>query len=239
MPADPIGCMSRPTLPIGFAHRGARAHAPENTLEAFALALEMGARGLESDVWLSADGVAVLDHDGDVGGVPIPTLERRALPSHIPSLEDLYRACGADFELSLDVKHAEAAPEVIRVATAAGAARRLWLCHWNWKVLAPWRDASAAVRLVDSTSSAHMRTPGDERARRMQQLEIDAVNLHHSQWTPGLREALAARGRLAFAWDLQTRADLEAALALGVDGVYSDHVDRMQEALERRAQGPS
>ncbi|HKY78076.1 MAG TPA: glycerophosphodiester phosphodiesterase family protein, partial [Acidimicrobiia bacterium] len=38
--------------PIGFAHRGARAQAPENTLEAFALALRLGATGLESDAWV-------------------------------------------------------------------------------------------------------------------------------------------------------------------------------------------
>ena len=42
--------------PYAFAHRGARAHAPENTLEAFTLALRLGATGLESDVWLTADG---------------------------------------------------------------------------------------------------------------------------------------------------------------------------------------
>jgi glycerophosphoryl diester phosphodiesterase len=50
--------------PIGFAHRGARAHAQENTIEAFALGLRLGATGLESDVWLTNDGVPVLDHDG-------------------------------------------------------------------------------------------------------------------------------------------------------------------------------
>ncbi|MGA1075335.1 MAG: glycerophosphodiester phosphodiesterase, partial [Ilumatobacteraceae bacterium] len=50
--------------PIMFAHRGARAHAPENTIEAFQLALRLGATGLESDAWLTADGVVVLDHDG-------------------------------------------------------------------------------------------------------------------------------------------------------------------------------
>jgi glycerophosphoryl diester phosphodiesterase len=52
--------------PIGFAHRGARAHAPENTIAAFELALRLGATGLESDVWVTADGEAVLDHDGVV-----------------------------------------------------------------------------------------------------------------------------------------------------------------------------
>ena len=70
--------------PIGFAHRGARAHAPENTIEAFSLAIRLGATGLESDVWLTADGVPVLDHDGVVRrGVrrrPIGEVERKDLP---------------------------------------------------------------------------------------------------------------------------------------------------------------
>ena len=56
--------------PIGFAHRGGRAHAPENTLEAFVLARRLGAPGLESDVWATSDGVAVLDHDGLVRAGP-------------------------------------------------------------------------------------------------------------------------------------------------------------------------
>ena len=53
--------------PITFAHRGARAHAPDNTLEAFDLALRLGADGIETDAWLTADRVAALDHDGVIG----------------------------------------------------------------------------------------------------------------------------------------------------------------------------
>src|SRR3954464_6653762 len=101
--------------PIAFAHRGARAHAPENTLEAFTLALRLGATGLESDVWLTADGHAVLDHDGVVGGRlrrrPIRDPARPDLPPHIPSLAELYAACGTAFELSLDIKDPAAVGE--------------------------------------------------------------------------------------------------------------------------------
>ena len=97
--------------PIGFAHRGARAHAPENTLEAFALGLRLGATGLESDVWLTSDGVPVLDHDGVVRvgrrKRSIRDMARGALPAHIPALTDLFEQCGHDYHLSLDLKAAQ------------------------------------------------------------------------------------------------------------------------------------
>jgi glycerophosphoryl diester phosphodiesterase len=49
--------------PVIFAHRGASAHAPENTLSAFELALAQNADAIELDVKLSADGHAVVIHD--------------------------------------------------------------------------------------------------------------------------------------------------------------------------------
>jgi glycerophosphoryl diester phosphodiesterase len=49
------------TLVVG--HRGASAHAPENTLEAFRLGVEMGADAIELDVHLTADGQLAVIHD--------------------------------------------------------------------------------------------------------------------------------------------------------------------------------
>lgn len=49
--------------PLVFAHRGGGALAPENTLAAFDNGLALGADGLELDVRLSRDGVAVVHHD--------------------------------------------------------------------------------------------------------------------------------------------------------------------------------
>lgn len=52
--------------PLIFAHRGASAWAPENTLAAFRLALEHGADGIELDTKLTADGHVVVIHDQTV-----------------------------------------------------------------------------------------------------------------------------------------------------------------------------
>jgi len=49
--------------PVIFAHRGASANAPENTLAAFELAVKMGAKAIELDVMLSRDGIPVVIHD--------------------------------------------------------------------------------------------------------------------------------------------------------------------------------
>jgi glycerophosphoryl diester phosphodiesterase len=225
--------------PIGFAHRGARAHAPENTLEAFVLAVRLGATGLESDVWLTRDGEAVLDHDGVVRqGLRkrrIAELDLADLPAHIPSLEALYGEVGADLEISLDVKDAAAFDRTVAVARAAGALERLWLCHHRWEQVAAWRPACPEVRLVDSTFLGHMPEGTEQRAAALARAGVDAVNLHHSEWTGGLTALFHRFGVLCFGWDAQHDRILDQLLDAGVDAVYSDHVDRMVEALQRAA----
>ena len=227
---------SRRTPPIGFAHRGARAHAPENTIAAFALARRLGATGIESDVWLTADGQAVLDHDGVVGGRlrrrPIGALPAAELPPHIPRLRDLYEACGSDFELSLDIKDDAAVTEVVAVAREFGAEDRLWLCHPDWEVVASWRELSAPAKLVDSTRLSRLREGPERRAADLAQAGIDAINLHHSDWSGGLI-ALFHRFELgALGWDAQFTRTIDELLDAGIDGVYSDHVDLLMAAID-------
>ncbi len=55
-----------------WAHRGASAYAPENTLPAFALAAEMQADGVELDVHLSKDGKIVVHHNHDIWNPDMP-----------------------------------------------------------------------------------------------------------------------------------------------------------------------
>ena len=219
-----------------FAHRGARAHAPENTLEAFTLGLRLGATGLESDVWTTADGIAVLDHDGVVGGPfrkrPISEVDRADLPGHIPSLAELYEHVGTDFELSLDVKDPAAFDAVVDVAASRGADGRLWLCHPDVDVLAAWRQERGTVRLVNSTRVAAMKDGPERRAAQLRDAGIDAVNLHHGEWSAGMVALFHRFGRCAFGWDAQHVRVVTTLLQAGCDGVFSDHVDRLVDAAD-------
>jgi glycerophosphoryl diester phosphodiesterase len=221
--------------PIAFAHRGARAHAPENTLESFRLALTLGANGLESDVWLTADGEVVLDHDGVVRRPlrrrsPIAEVRRAELPPHIPTLAELFAECGTAFHLSLDLKDAASGQRVIDVTREAAPAmvERLWLCAPSWESLLPLRGQGA--KLVDSTRLARIKEGPERRAATLASQGIDAVNLHETDWNGGLVALFHRFDRVAFGWDIQEPDILERSLRMGLDGIYSDHTDRMVDA---------
>lgn len=224
--------------PIGFAHRGARAHAPENTIEAFTLALRLGATGLESDVWRTADGAAALDHDGLVGSRlrrhPIAEVERAALPPHIPTLAELYSACGPDTPVSLDVKDPDAIAEVIATARDAGAEASLWLCHPDLDTVASWRELTKA-RLVHSTRTARLGMSHEAHAAELARRDVDAVNFHHLEWTGGTIALYHRFRRLALGWDAQFERVIDELLDAGIDGVFSDRSDLLATCLARLA----
>jgi glycerophosphoryl diester phosphodiesterase len=232
------GTPAGPDRPIGFAHRGARAERRENTIDAFHRALELGANGLESDAWVTADGVVVLDHDGVTG----PLWHRRAisgqirsdLPGHIPSLQELYERCGVGFELSLDVKDPAAVEAIMAVSTAAGAVEHLWLCYHDGREMTRWRDVTGTARLVESTSLSRIPEGLMARAEKLREAGIAAMNLRRSDWDPDRVAVVHGAGLLAFGWDAQTSGQLARLLELGIDGVYSDHVSRMVAALDAR-----
>lgn len=58
-----VGCTSAPPAPLVIAHRGASGLAPEHTLAAYDLAIELGAGTLEQDLQLTRDGVLIVLHD--------------------------------------------------------------------------------------------------------------------------------------------------------------------------------
>ena len=114
--------------PIIFAHRGASAHAPENTLASFGLALSQGADAVELDSRLSADGRVVVIHDPTVdrttdghGRVAQLTLaELRSLDAgsfspekycgeKIPLLEEVFEAVGKKMFINIELKNSAAA----------------------------------------------------------------------------------------------------------------------------------
>jgi glycerophosphoryl diester phosphodiesterase len=223
--------------PITFAHRGARAHHPENTIPAFRHALERGATGLETDAWLSGDGEVVLVHDGWVWGRFLGLIPRRravdSTPAHdlsvlgVPRLTDLYEQVGTDYELSVDLKARGVSGRIVEAAQQVRAQGRLWLCAASVRRLRALREVAPDVRLVHSQVRSRLTQPLERHAADLAESRIDALNMHHSDWTAGLVTLFHRFGLRAFAWDTQQERHLRAMLDIGIDGVYCDDVDLM------------
>ncbi|OYV32333.1 MAG: hypothetical protein B7Z80_27265 [Rhodospirillales bacterium 20-64-7] len=75
-----------------YGHRGARGERPENTLEGFRYAAGLGLAGIETDIAMTQDRVAVLHHDAELAdGRLICQLRHAELPAQIPTLEQALR----------------------------------------------------------------------------------------------------------------------------------------------------
>ena len=57
--------------------------------------------------------------------------------------------------------------------------------------------------------------------------------MHVDDWNGGFTTLFHRFGRRTFAWDAQFDRQLDAVLAMGIDGVFSDHVDRMMDAIAK------
>jgi glycerophosphoryl diester phosphodiesterase len=219
---------------FAFAHRGGRAHGGDNTIETFREALVRGATGLETDAWLTADGMVVLDHDGVLRAAarrqtPLGQVRRDQLPSHIPTLGELYEQCGVGFDLAIDVRLPEVATAVVDVAVAHQADDRLWLVGSTPALLEHWRDHGSRARLAMSVTA---RERGRATVRRAHAAGAEALNMRWPWWTARHVTYVHAAGLLAFGYDAQWECTLRRCTRIGLDGVFSDHVTRMRKVLE-------
>jgi glycerophosphoryl diester phosphodiesterase len=222
----------RPRTPIAFAHRGgATSRAQQNTLAAFARAAGLGS-GIESDVWLTADGVPVLLHPPLRRRRAVRTLQHRELPPTVPTVDELYACCGAGIDIALDMADPRAAEAVVQSASTNAAVRRLWLTYWRLPVLAQWRRRWPQVRLVYPTLLIGSARRSTALLDRLAAIDVDAVNVFHHRL--GRRTVAAAhqRGLLAFAWGARGSSDIERAIRRGADGIFADDVGALVAAVQ-------
>ena len=95
-------------------HRGASTHARENTVEAFRLAREHGADGIETDVRRTVDGRLVIHHDPEIEGVGaivgVTFDEIRAAAPWIPDIDEMLDACQGMW-INAEIKNSPAEPD--------------------------------------------------------------------------------------------------------------------------------
>lgn len=131
-------------MSLVVAHRGASSIAPENTLEAFAKAIEVGADMVEFDVRSTADGVLVVFHD-PVAAWTYDELCRK-LPHEPPRLEQVVDVCAGRIALDVELKEAGHEAEVLDVVSARVATGSFVVTSFDAGVVAAVKRLRPDVR---------------------------------------------------------------------------------------------
>lgn len=227
----------------------------ENTLAAFAAATAAGARYLESDCHLTADGVVVLFHDDDlqrVAGIAKKVSETTVaeLTRIMADRGGLATAADAlaafpDARFNLDVK-ADGAAAPLGAIVARHADRVLITSFSDRRrraaltaaVHAGGTPATSAGREVIFTALAAQRAGSHALLRRVLR-GIDAVQVPERHGAVRIMStrfvrAVQATGTEVHVWTVNDSADMHRLLAAGVDGIVTDRTDLALSAVRLR-----
>ena len=234
-----------PPGPRVLAHRGLSVDAPENTLLAFEHAVRAGAGYLETDVHVSADGVAVIAHDptlervagrtAAVAALSVAELGRVDLGAGqgFSTLEDALGAFpGARF--NIDVKTDAAADATVAAIERTGAQARVLITSFSDR-----RRRRLAARLPGVVTSAGSLgvlrarlAAGSGRGSRFSRALGGAAALQIPEragrlvlLSPALIDAAHRVGVEVHVWTVNDVGDMTRLLDLGVDGLVTDRAD--------------
>ncbi len=236
--------------PLIIGHRGASAAAPENTLAAFALALEQGAAAVELDVRLSADGWPVVIHDATVDRVAVPAtghvnsltvaqLQQLDLGQSqtVPTLDDLFETFGVQLLYNVELKSLGAGDAGLEAAVAD----RIAAHHLEDRVLVSSFDPLSLRRLRHHLPShvplAFVHQSGAARLL-CRALPLRAVHPQAALVDAAYMTWAREHDYLVNVWTVDSPDEMLRLAHLGVDGLITNRPDLARQTLARERPTP-
>ncbi|MGB8215380.1 MAG: glycerophosphodiester phosphodiesterase family protein [Anaerolineales bacterium] len=241
--------------PIVIAHRGDKAHAPENTLAAFKLAAEKGADAIEFDVKLTADGQVIVLHDqtvnrttngkGDVSKLSLAALRdldagawfsEQYRGERIPTLDEVFEVVGKGIYMNVELTNYASpgdalVPEVVALVKKHGLHARVLFSSFYVRNLKKARlllpDVPRGLLCMPGFSGLWGRT-------FTWRGDYFALHPYLTDLNTALVNRVHAAGKRLHVWTVNAEADLKRMLGLGVDAVFTDDPALALRLLGRR-----
>jgi glycerophosphoryl diester phosphodiesterase len=255
-------------IPTPIAHRGFTYpegvdNGLENSMAAFAAAIELGYKYVETDIHGSKDGVAVINHDetldrttdrkGRIRDMEWAEISQAKIRGSQPvaRLDDLL-AAWPDLRVNIHLKEDSAAIPVAQVIEKYSAHDRVGLTSFSTPrrkvceahLSRPVAAGAGTAEMLEVTAGAHLRDP--ELIRRALRT-VDCVQIladvapHHGHLNAQIvdREmvnVMHQAGKYVHAWTIDDPAEMNRLLDLGVDGIITNRADILKEVLIKRGQ---
>lgn len=251
--------------PMIFAHRGASAHAPENTIAAFQLAVQQGADGIELDVTLCANGRVVVIHDETVDRTTLGSGRVREMFLHelrcldagshfdvafrgepIPTLEQVFDAVGHKTFINIELKNLRSPFDNLPDKVAALVRRHNVAGRVLFSSFIPWslRRIRRLLPEVPVGLLAYRGLAGAWARGWLGQALVPYQSLHIylEDVNERLIERVHEEDRKAFVFTVNQASDMFRLFDMGVDGIFTDDpllarrvVDSIREAKSHRS----
>lgn len=234
------------TRPLVIGHRGASAHAPENTLAAFRLAREQGADGIELDAKRCASGEVVVMHD--------PTLERttngegklhewslaelRTLDAgggeRVPTLDDVFESIGPDLLVNVEVTNYTTRNDGLEAAIMDVVRRHKIAARILFSSFNPLSVRKQAGLAPDIPRALLY---GPNMPLYLRDVWLGPFVPHqfrhpeHSMITPRYVEYLTKRSLRVNAWTVNDPAEIKRMAACRVAGIIGDSPKMIRDVL--------
>lgn len=219
---------------LKIGHRGAKGHVPENTIESFLKAFELGADGIELDVHLSADEEAVVIHDETVdrtinnaSGFVNDFTVAECQKIGIPTLVEVFHILPENAFVNIEIKESKATKIV--VATIEKFVRlkeieyqNIVVSSFNWEVLKEIKAVNKAIQvgvLTEDTLATAF-----EFATTIQAYSI---NPYFKLLTQDFIQKAKENQFKIHTWTVNSPEDITFVKNFGVDAIISDFPDRL------------
>ncbi len=226
--------------PVVYAHRGASLELPENTLEAFRLALELGADAIETDAHLTRDERIVLSHDPS--GERMAGVRRRIRDAtlaevrtwnvgagrgtfRMPTLEEALEAL-PDVVLNVDAKAPGMARALVRCVRGARATDRVRIASFSSRNLRAARalgyEGETGLATAEVARAMLLPLAVAKRVVRGDAAQVPLAAYGMRFDTQRAIDRLHALGLRVDFWTIDDRATAKRLFALGADGVMTN-----------------
>jgi len=237
--------------PIIFGHRGASKYAPENTIAAFELTLQQGAKAFELDTMLSADGIPVVIHDrtvdrttngsGKVDQLSVKklrtldagsTFSPKFINEKIPLLEEVFTKFKNRALINVELKKYQNSfdmlPEkVFEIAKRIDIYDQLLFSSFNPSYLNRIRHLipGAHVALICSTGASGYLA----RSKVFSWISPDYIHPYFKVISETFIEKQHRMNRRVNAWTVNQSADMIELIKHGIDGIITNDPKLAQE----------
>ena len=225
---------------LNIGHRGAKGHVAENTIASIKKAIELGADGIEIDVFRCLTGEIVLFHDKTLDNLSNGTgyIEEKSLSElkelnilgskhSIPTLEEVIKSIGKEVFLNIELKGSNTSKGSLEtvnkyVKTGKINMSNILFSSFNWEELSELRNLDSDVKIALITGEDPLKAISTALT-----LNAIAINPNHKKLNQENVEKIFSSGLKIYTWTVNNKLDIIKVKDLKVNGIITDFPERI------------